>query len=316
MTINLSVQPSYGPPAFFEPQLPVPPATLREIQMATSLAGQNFFKNWLNRPESIGETEDWVNFLFLLSIATHFDSNWVWDELFPLMPQAFQTFRIAGYAMNTPIALYWPNIIAPLLYHHPAEKNILDLAREVFVASDSVTRGSIVKMLCLSRDETTAKGAMDILLPALNDHNEVVRAETILSLIRCGPIPAAAHKALESCLNHPATFLPAASALYHLTGNAEYFAMLQEAGEGRKLEVALQAANALEPWPTRQCIIESCHAPIQFKDYWMQWRKHVTPTNFKDAYQLWNSPAVKFFCCRCYNNITDMHSDTECDDSE
>ncbi len=316
MTINLSVQPSYGPPAYYEPQLPVPPASLREIQMATSLAGQNLLKNWLNQPENIGDIEDWVNFLYLLSIATHFNLNWTWEALFPLMSRAYQTFRTAGYAKNTPIALYWPNIIAPLFYHHPSEKNIVDLAREIFISSDSVSRISIVKLLCLSRDETTAKGAMDILQLALKDQNEGVRSETILSLIKCGPIPAAIHAELESCLNHPATYLPAASALYHLTGIEEFFAMIQEAAEDRKTEVALQASNALEPWPTRQCIIESCRTPIQFKDYWMQWRKHVSPINFWDAYQLWRSPAVKFFCCQCYNNISDAHSGSGSEDSE
>ncbi len=316
MTINISLQPSYGPPAFYEPQLLMPPATLREIQMATSLAGQDFLKNWLNQPEKIGDIDEWVNFLFLLTIATHFKPDWSYGTLFPMMSRAFQTFRAAGFAKKTPIALYWPTIIATLLYYHPSEKNVVDLARDIFLACDSVSRMSMVKSLCLSRDETTAKGAMEILQLALKDYNEGVRAETILSLIRCGPIPAAAQDALETCLNHPATYLPAASALYHLTGNAEYFAMLQEAAEDRKMEVALQAAHALEPWPTRQCIIESCRTPIQFNDYWMQWRKHVTPMNFVDAYRIWRSPAVKLFCCRCYNNIADVHSGPESVDSE
>jgi hypothetical protein len=305
MTLDLSVHPCYGPPVFYEPPLTIPPASLREIQMATSTAGQSFLKNWLKQPGNIGNTDDWANFLFLMSLASHFNPNWAWESLFPLMARAYETFRMTGFALKTPIALYWPIILAPLVYHRPNDEAILDLAWEFIISSDAVTRVSTVKLLCLSRDETFAKGAMKILHHTLNDPNEGVRAETILSLIKCGPIPVGTQEKLESCLNHPATYLPAASALYHMTGKEEYFAMLQEAAEGRKMQVAREAAHALEPWPTRQCITESCRTPIQFEEYWMEWRKHVSPMNFGDAYQLWRSPGVNFFCCRCYHNISD-----------
>ncbi len=316
MTINLSLQQSYGPPGFYEPRLPVPPASLREIQLATSLVERTFLKNWVDQPNNIEDPDEWVHLLFFLSILAHFDQNWVWDAIFPSLPKIYQLFSSVGLADKTPIALYWPNILAPIFYHHPSEKRIVDLGRAIFQASDNVSRAGVMKMLCLSRDEVTAKYAMDTLKLALRDRNAIVRTEAILSLVKCGPIPVATSEALEACLNHPRTSLPAASALFHMTGVREYFVILQEAAENRNSEVAIEAAHALEPWPTRQCVIESCHAPLRFKDYWMVWRKHVTPSNFWDAYQLWRSPAVKFFCCQCYKNLDSTHSDFDSTDSE
>ncbi len=316
MTVNASEYQSYGPPEFYKPRFTVPSASLRDIQMATSLAGHSFLKNWLDQAEKLGDKEEWVNFLFLLSIATHFDPEWAGDAIFPLLPRAYQMFSAAGLADKPPVALYWPNILAPLFYHQPRQKGITDLAQVIFKSSDSVSRAGIVKLLCLSRDAGIASSAMEILQSALKDPNEVVRAEAILSLIKCGPIPTTATDALEACLDHPFTYLPAASALFHMTGNKEFFAIIQEAAEHRKNEVANQAAHALEPWPTRQCVIPSCRGPMQFNDYWMEWRKHVSPRDFTTAYQLWHSPAVKFFCCQCYNQVTEISPAGNSSDSE
>jgi len=257
-----------------------------------------------SNPEAIANLDEWVNLLFVLSIATHFDQNWAWHMIYPMLSQVYQVFCTAGLAGKTPVALYWPNALAPLFYYHPREKGFVDLGRAILTTSDRVSRACTVKFLCLSRDAAIAKYAAEVLLLGLKDPNEIVRAETILSLVKCGYIPEDAKDLLNNCLNHPRTYLPAASALFHITGSNEYFSILKEAAKNRKSEVVKQAAHALDPWPSRQCAIASCGSPLRFQEYWMEWRKHTTTVNFVEAFQIWRSPAVKLFCCDCYDELT------------
>ena len=71
-----------------------------------------------------------------------------------------------------------------------------------------------------------------VLVNALANISAPVRAETALSLVKLGYIPPDARALLEDNLNYHKTLLPAASALFHLTGHAEYFTILQEVAEG------------------------------------------------------------------------------------
>lgn len=312
MAIYSSISRNYGPPIFYKPPFPIPRASYQDIQLVGSPGGIQFLKNRLDNLEQRGDQEEWNNILAILALTTYYNPQGVWDTLSTRLHRAYLMFCAAGFADKAPIALYWPRILALLLYYHPTGKAIVDLARIVFLNSNSISRGEIMKVLCLSRDEKTIQYAMDTILLALKDPNEIVRAEAILSLIKCGCIPFAAIEEIRSCLNSPKTLIPAASALFHITGKGEYFTILVEEGESPNMEVAMLSAHALEPWPTRQCLVTRCHAPLEFKDYWREWRKHTSPFNFREAYHLWQSPAVKFFCCHCYETHVNSSSVTRC----
>jgi hypothetical protein len=119
-------------------------------------------------------------------------------------------------------------------------------------------------------------------------------------LIKLGSIPASAAGPLEVNLNEPVTFLPAASALFHMTGKEEYFAYIQDEAEGDNILTAQEAAYALEPWPTRQCANPLCQRPLSFKDYWLTQRRRVFPnTRFPNAYLSWNKETTKLTCHAC-----------------
>ncbi|HMF31337.1 MAG TPA: hypothetical protein VKK79_07985 [Candidatus Lokiarchaeia archaeon] len=292
-----------GPPPFYAPQFTIPQFTVGDVQLVRSPAGRALLEEWLSKIDLQNATE-WVNYLYYFTLSAHFDRKFYWDTRAKMLRQTYNCFCEANLAEKFPIALYWTSALAPILYYDAKDdepgRELVALVGDIIQHGDSVSRGSAASILSLLRFERVSGQAAEILEQVLRDPGLNVRAEAILSLIKLGIIPKSAEKHLETNLNYSLTFIPAASALFHMTRKEEHFNLIREEGEGDDLTAAQAAAYALDPWPTRQCAELNCHHPLSFQDFWLTMRRHFYPnTRFQEAYLMWADESIDFTCNAC-----------------